>query len=292
MLSEIRGGYRLHYHYLRLDLNHRSPLLEMTRALPPEKSRQDYLETSFRHRIDFRHRSQGFTYVPIGSFPMRQRLVMLGRIGRQIKAVENAPPEDEFAELKRDSWRAANFLIDISNHSDGQKIAFQKHYQVGSPYAISKSLVAHLNSEVSESPWHITVNRITEERTFWEAVDHYADEITHVEFLLDSPNILGLGESIRAGLEDARDKHNATSVTAALHNPEGGLRIDPENVGDAVKYISAGGGRSKLKSRTGTVYNSETERMGREIVVEDDPPLRRKDPSSWSRLIRNIFRNL
>lgn len=280
----------MRYHYLRLDLHRQQvyPLLESTNAVPPTLSRQDYLAEIFGHRIDFRHRKQGLIYVPIGKDHSRHGLVMLGRVGKQIKAVENAPPEDQFAELSRESWRAANVLIDIEEHDDGQKIAFQKHYQVGTPAAIAESLVAHVNQANPHAPWSITVNRITDERSFWEAVEHYANEIIHAEFTLDTPNILGMGAALRAELESAREQHNATSITESLHNLQGGLKLEQDNLGDAVKYIAAGGGSARLRTPKGTVYSTTSK--GRETQIKDDPPLRRDDRSGWAQLISKLFR--
>ena len=240
----------MRYHYLRLELHNPwdQTLFRNHQTDETTLSRQAYLQEVLGQTIYFEHFNKNLVYLPIGDLRIEKNFVLLGRIGKKIETVENAPPEEKFAEIIRPSWRAANILIDIADHADGQKIAFQEHYQVGNPKAVSRSLALHLNRAMPFTPWFIKVNRITDERSFWETVESHEGDITHVQFALDAPNLLGMGEAqLRDELEDKRKKYNATSVTESIHNPKGGLLINPDTVGEVVKYVSEGGGRSSVK---------------------------------------------
>lgn len=278
------------YHYLRLSLLPQvcPPILVAANVVPPARSRQEYLVDIFANRIDFEHRKKKLVYVPIGTEEGKEGPLMLGRIGRSISAVENAPPETGFEEITRPSWRAANVIIDTSNHSDGQKIAFQMHYNVGKPLPIAAHLIDHINSTNPDSGWHIEINPIIEHQSFWEAAQQYRGEITLAEFTFTTPNILALRSKLNEELKNKRDQHNATSVTETLHNPKGNMELQVDDVKDAVEYISEGGGKAQLKVGRDTVYNSENET--KLVEVEDDEPLTKGNPSMWKRITNKLFR--
>ena len=280
----------LRYHYLRLSLlpKERPPILEAANAVPPARSRQQYLRGIFNERIDFEHWKRMLVYVPVGVEDGPEGPLMLGRIGRSIASTENAPPESGFEEITRPSWRAANVIIDTSDHPDGQKVAFQLHPNVGRPLPIAARLVDHLNEVNPDSGWLIEINLIKNQQTFWDAANRHRGEITLAEFTFVTPNILGIRSQLNKELKGKRERHNATSVTEALHNPKDNLDLDDAQVKDAVDYISEGGGKTKLKVGRETVYDSENE--GRLVEVEDDEPLTRGNPSTWKRISSKLFR--
>ena len=278
------------YNYFRLSVLplDRPPILEAANTLPPVLSRQHYLRSIFSKRIDFIHRKNTLIYVHIGAHESDGRSLLLGRIGRSIDSVENAPPEEEFEEITRSSWRASNVFIDTNDQPDGQIIVFQHHYNIGRPLPIAASLVDHANRQNQDSGWFIDINPITDKQSFWEAVHRHKGEITSAEFNFSTPNVLGITSSLNQELKDKRERHNATNVTETLRNPSGKLDLTGQDVEDSVEYISRGGGNAKLKAGQKILYNSK----GAEKVIEvkDDEPLTKENPSTWKKIADILFR--
>lgn len=280
----------MRYYLLRMSLlqQERLPIRQVADALSPERHREEYLSYLFNNRIDFEYRKKTFVYVPIGVEKVGYKHLQIGRIGRLIDTTENAPSESGFEEISRVSWRAANVIIDISDHSDGQKIAFQYHPNVGKPVPIAVHLINHINKRNPDSGWFIEINVIKEKQSFWNVTQKYKGEITNAEFTYVTPNILGIRSKLNEELKNAREQHNAMSVTEALHNPKGNLDLTGDKIKDAVNYISKGGGKSKLKVGRETVYDSEKD--GKLMEVSDDEPLTKDNPSTWNRIATWLFK--
>lgn len=266
----------------------RLPIKEVADALSPERNREDYLFYLFNQRIDFEYRKKTLVYIPIGVEKEGYKHLLIGRIGRSIDTIENAPPESAFEERSRESWRAANVIIDIGDHSDGQKIAFQYHTKVGKPLPIAVQLIKEINKKNPDAGWFIEINLIKEKQSFWEAASKHKGEITSAEFTFVTPNILGIRSKLNEELKNARKKFYASSVMETLYNPKGNLNLEGNEIKDAVEYISEGGGKSKLKSGKKTIYNSENEGRREEIV--DDEPLKKESPSTWKRILERLFK--
>ena len=280
----------MRYHYLRLSLLEQPPpaLLQLANAVPPARSRQEYLSDIFSSRIDFEHRNRQFVFVPIGEEIGLFGRLLVGRIGRSILARENRSPESGFEEVTRPSWRAANIVIDINTHSDGQKIAFQRHPDVGGPPAIAATLINHLNQANPDSGWVIEVSCIKEERSFWDAVGKFEGRITQAQFTFTTPNVLSIRSNLAEELKDKNERNNAITVTEILRNPRGNLDLGGEDVRDAAEYISGGAGKSKLKVGRDTVYDSES--RGTSVEIEDDEPMTIENRPAWKRIVRKLFR--
>ena len=278
------------YHCFRLSVLPlaRPPILEAANSLPDISPRQHYLRTLFGKRTDFNHRKTTFIYVHIGVHESDSRLLFLGRIGRSVDAVENAPPEEGFEEITRSSWRASNVFIDTNDQPDGQIMAFQHHYNIGRPLPIATSLIDHINNHNRDSGWFIDINPITDKQSFWEAVHQHKGEITSAEFNFSTPNVLGITSSLNQELKDKRAQHNATTVTETLRNPAGSLDLMGQDVEDSVEYISRGGGSTKLKAGQKILYNSK--RAEKTIEVKDDEPLTKENPATWNKIADILFR--
>ena len=221
LASSPNSGGHIEIPFLRFSLlpQDRPPILEAVNAVPPATTREEYLRKLFTQRVNFQHWRRTLVYVPLGVEEQEGELLLFGRIGRPIAAIENAPPEADFEETTRTSWRAANVIIDTSDHSDGQKMAFQHHLNVGRPLPIASGLVNHINETNRDSGWLIEINLITERRSFWEAAERYRGELTSAEFTFVTPNILGISSNLTDELKEIRGQHNATSVTATINNP-------------------------------------------------------------------------
>ena len=282
----------MRYHYLRLSLAERDrkpPLSEAYRWDPARIPRTEYLLETFNRRIDFEARKKSLVYIPIGEERTGHRTFLLGRVGRRVEVMETRSPKFDFMEVGREGWGAANVVIDISDHEDGQKVAFQRHWSVGRPHFIMSQLARHINRTNGRFGWVMQVHCIPMEESFWDFVGTNRDRVTAAEFDFVVPNLIFESESdIGQSLDEARLLVNATEVRHTLINPEGRLRLDRDHLGDAVRYTEKGGGKAKLKSGGRVIYNSESKVSS--VSVRDDEPLTKENLSFRERLIRRLFR--
>lgn len=278
----------MQYHYLRVFVlrDERFPLLQLANQ-SPELNRTEYLQAVFSQRIDFIHRKAQLVYIPIGSEERAGAPVILGRIGRSFQELVNEPPEQGFAEAELTTWRAANFLIDTGEHTEGQKIAMQARGDVGNPLAVITSLVRHLNEVNEKAGWILEISPMTEPGNFWSVVREYKGEITAAVFNFVTPNVLGLRSQLNAGLKAARQDNNAHRVGVTLANENGNLDLEKPNIEDAVEYVSEGGGTAKLKKGRKTVYDSEKDE--KRVEIEDDEPIMPEKKSRWSDFVDRLF---
>ena len=175
------------------------------------------------------------------------------------------------------NWRASNFLIDTRNYNDGQKIAMQHRPDVGRPLSILSSLVKRINETNIDSGWELAVNAITEKTTFWRAIKDFEGQITRAEFSYATPNVLGLRSTISKQLQRHKDHENANRVKVILENEKGALKLDSQEVKDAVEYTSEGGGSTKLKVGAKTVYDSEDDEKAVTVDTEDQLGLEQRE---------------
>ena len=279
----------MQYQYLRLSLAERDlPLWKGHDLYRNPITRTEYLDQIFSDRIDFTVRKKSFVYVPIGRVPQSQGDILLGRIGRTVNVTETRPPENAFEEYSRENWKASNVAIDIGDHLDGQKIAFQFRQDVGKPLHVTTHLVSHLNTRYSASlQWIIQVEYIKQNRDFWEAIDRHAGEISRAEFELVTPNLFGSRGTLSEGMKRLRRRHNAVKVIGGLHNPDGDLKLQRDNLEEVVDYISKGGGHAKLKAGKTTIYDSDEK--PETIRIDDDQSLHSRNVDFWHRLVRRLF---
>lgn len=276
----------MRYHYIRIFALPRElpPLLVAAGKIRTGATREDFLAKVFGEQITFFHRKSMFVFLPLGF----EGKVIMGRIGRSKTEFANRPPDQGFEEYELLTWRTANLLIDTSSHTDGQKVAMQKHPDVGAPFGVLESLVNHINETDRDGEYVLELATISDEGRFWGAVAEYKDSITSVEFTLITPNVLGLRSSLNEGLQDARDKNGAREVQVVLKNDEGGLKLEGEkNIEEAVEYVTKGGGRAKLKKGKEKIY--DTKDKYKTAKVEDDEPLTPQKKGTWSRFVHMLF---
>lgn len=264
------------------------PILVASGHSPERRSRAQYLEDVFSVRIEFEHWGKRLIYIPISVDQMPDGVVCSGRIGAQKSESINAAPENLFEPEIITNWRASNFLIDTRNYNDGQKIAMQYRADVGKPLSILSSLVKHINETYVDSGWELSVNAITQKTTFWDAVKDFEGQITRAEFSYSTPNVLGLRNKINSRLKGYKDDENANQVTVILENKKDALKLDSQEVKDAVDYISPGGGSTKLKVGAKTVYDSEDDEKA--VTVETDDQVGLEQPDARKGIIQRLFK--
>ncbi len=202
--------------------------------------------------------------------------------------VTGYPQKNAFEEYSRENWKASNVAIDIGDHQDGQKIAFQFRRDVGNPLHVATHLASHLNRMYSAHLlWIIQVELIKQNRDFWEAIERHPGGISRAEFEFVTPNLFGSRGELSESMKRLRRRHNAVKVTGVLHNPNGELDLQRDNLEEVVDYISKGGGHAKLKASKTTIYDSDEN--PKTIRIDDDRSLHHRNVDFWNRLVRRLF---
>lgn len=186
-----------------------------------------------------------FIYVSINVSDTEPYVV--GRIGRAVSELENAPPEDEYREFIHDTWKAAVVVVDPTEHGDGQKLAIQFHSDVGRPLSLAPRLLQALEKNHDFVQYRSAVHPITNTEKFWDFVKRNEGKVTHLRFELEVPNMFGGDDEYSKEMKAFRDKENAQTVAIEITNPDG---IDTDT--DRVKYTAEkamGKGTGKLKAR-------------------------------------------
>ena len=236
-------------------------------ARPPDlfsgdaPDREVWLREVFGGTISFRHYRSEMHYVPS---PTTHPTLIVGRIGKATHVEENEPPEAGMGDIERESWIAADVLIDPVKHADGQKAAVQD--RVGKPSAIFKSLVRHIN-ETGMHPYVIEANPIVDPSTFWEFEAENRGEITSITFDLFPPNMFGIRSELDKEMKDLQKEERVHEATLQLKNPDG-LDLNTERTKQTVEYTLEGGGNIRAKTKRKRTYNSKN--RNKRVQVEAD----------------------
>lgn len=278
------------YNYIRYFLSEKSklPILEAAEYEADSRSRHEFLKQELSKNFNFNHSGVNFDYV----FIAQEQQFILARIGRPKTEIKLKGPETGFTESKENSWHAVNFIMDISNHNEGQKIALENDSDVGIPLSITKSLASYLNKNI-DSNWDITANPITDNSTFWNAAKENRGKITELQLTFVAPNILGGKDKTTEALRTWRDELNMQETQVNFKNADGTIEVDNQSVRDGIDVISKGGGSSKLKSGKKVIYSSQEEDVAVTKTVEKnlDFALVKATINGWNILINSLFPN-
>lgn len=246
----------------------------MERSAPglfaPAEKREDYLRRVFGQAREFEHYSNRFHYVPREDVDAGN--VIMAAIGRAVESDENLPPVDGFAEAKRQTWKASVFVLDPTDHEDGQKIALEIDPKVGSPAALLGSLVANINA-TTDGQYIIEAGGIPRGETFWAWANQPNRRVTDLTFDVPAPNgIFNTNARLRDELKAARQITGTQTVTLGLHSPEG-LKTNVEPIADAVDYAESSGGKIRAKDADGNSFHSTTGQKSTTMPEDGDAPL-------------------
>ena len=117
---------------------------------PIFSTREAYLRHVFGEERVFTHYATEYHYVPVGTAGDDS---MLGRIGREVAFDGNAPPTEGYEDKDYPAHKAAVFVIDPTDHPDGQKVALQQ--RVGKPLQLITALVETINEAYAHTAYQI-----------------------------------------------------------------------------------------------------------------------------------------
>lgn len=254
----------MQFELLRLSVLPRVQMDSFERRKPDgsQYNREEWLRAVFSESIMFLHRGANFHYVPI--IELTDTVLIGGRIGRQVTAVENEPPGDGLAKIRREAWRAASVLIDPTHHLDGQKVAVESLSAVGKPISVFESLALHINGRAE--PYLIEANAITPSASFWAFAEENKGEVTLVEFEFVAPNMFGGEEDYDAEMRDMKEKEKAQKARLAIESRDG-LDLNTKRIQAAVEYTTRGTGSIKARTKRKRTYNSKAK--AQKIAVPD-----------------------
>jgi len=239
-----------------------------------------------KDRFHFSHSSHYFFYACTG----RVDKYILGRIGRLKREAVASDPDSGFAEIYQDVWHAANFIMDITHHPDGQKVALEHVRNVGVPLAMAKSLVNKINDDMSDfSGWDISVNPLSDSKEFWNVVHDNKGDISELELTFVAPNLFGGHDETTKLLADWRKKLNIKSATLTFNNNERKLNVDSEEIKQGIDYITKGGGKTVMKSGSDKIYDSEKKQKTIDVEKDLNIPVISTNGKKWPDLIKKLF---
>lgn len=245
---------------MQFDLMHLS-LLARERELFDSKvaqRREPWLREVFSDKIRFTHRGNVFYYVPDPDTPDGKTGLVVGRIVREMDSAENEPPEKGAREIHRPIYKGSLFLLDPTDHDEGQRAAIHHIDKIGQPISLMTSLASTINTGGDPRPPYVMeVAPISDARSFWEFVaQNEGAGITSVVFDLVTPNMFDGPEAIAEDMKALRDEEKAKRVRLGLESPDG-LKLHTKRIESVVDYASKGGGRTVAKARNKKKYDSK-----------------------------------
>lgn len=259
-------GARVQFDLMRLSLLSRADLYIKRKADGNIESREEWLRRIFSQKIVFLHRQESFQFVPLTSGIENVENFIIGRVGREVSIQENAPPEFQFENITRSSWKASEIVIDPTHHSDGQKVAFAVKSGFGKTLSILLSLCNAINNFNPPEPYIIEAETISDPKSFWDFVEENNGDVTSVYFEFIAPNMFGASDDYEKEMQELRDNEKISKVGLKIENPSG-LMLHTDRVKSAVNYTTRGGGSIKAKSKKKNKYSSRD--ATKRINVED-----------------------
>lgn len=237
----------------------REPTLET-----PRISRADWLRRILENGFEFPHRAdKTLHWVPREGF----NDLIFGVIEQKKPYSHHLPPSEGGRETISEQWQGAYVLLDPNHHDAGQRIAVEID-QVGTPKALLKSLLNHLNS-LPDRPFTIKSDLIFDGRDFWKFSNDHSDILKYVTFKFAVPNMWGAENSLEEDLKATGTQTGADKVTVRMEAKDG-IYTRNEKIENGVSYAERGAGEVTAKSLDGKRFSSvnkpQTTRMPKQEI--------------------------
>ena len=248
------------------------PLLDIENGITTEPiTRRDYLARALTTRRNFLYRKKPFYFLPVTA----DADLYAGLIGREIREINNLPPEQGFELVEENKWKAAYIFFDARENK--QIAIFESNNKVGLPRGLLQAFLENQRQDIDMAAWTPHVEYISSAPDFWVAVEEYLGRITSLNFTFLPPNALRASEAVDDLVRAASEQANASSTDLRLRNPDGKLEPRGELVETALATATKGGGDVSMKVGTKIVYSSATNKETREVQPEEMPRPSAKD---------------
>ncbi len=223
--------------------------------LSEPRSREDWIRHVFAEKFEFAHYGATFWWVPsAGSDGF-----IVGVAEREKARAQHRGPEENAAEFIGREWQGSLILIDPQHRPDGQKLAFERDKNVGTPAAILDSIVAEINSRPANQ-YSIYIRPLFDSEGFWSFAARHGGVVKYVTFDFVVPNMFfGARTSVDTGLRRLGSETGAQSVKVRLESDDG-VQAESQSVQDAMAYAEEGNASVTAQALSGDRYSSTRRR--------------------------------
>lgn len=219
--------------------------------LVPSMTRELWLRSRLRQRIEFRHMGKDMFWIPKDWSDE----FITAIVERKRAKTQHFGPDEGAEEFIGEEWQGSIVIIDPLHRPGGQKMAFEYDQAVGQPSAILTSLVAFLNVDAT-SQYALHFKPLIQGGSFARFADKHGGVLQYVAFKFTVPNmIFGLGTKTTDGLKRIGNETGAQEVDLKLESDDG-VRADTTTVTEAVEYAEEGNARVTAKARNGDYWSS------------------------------------
>lgn len=213
-------------------------------------NREQWLRHALSERMTFNHWGQEeLHWVPLE----HESGLIFGLLQRTRRHAFHRSPDEGGEEVEAEEWQGAYILIDPKHHEDGQKAAVENDV-VGSPRALLKSLVAHINSR-EDHPYLIAIEPLFDSGEFWSFSKEHGNMMRSIYFDFVVPNMWKTEKALEQDLEETGKKTGAQRIKFGLESPDG-VSTQNDQVQTGVDYVEKGAGTLSAKSMNGERFVS------------------------------------
>lgn len=177
------------------------------------------------------------------------------KFGKHTTQSLTIPTENDFESIQTDDYLPSTILVDITE----QYFLIQHNTSLFQEVESLTTTVSECITEFLKIYGIIfKLDVLTEEHHFWDYLETYSQNLQYIEFTFNSPNFLSGLKSVSELLNKTKEEFNNESFTVKVENKNGNL-IPPKKTAffkDAVKYVSAGCGKWKIKPKASKSLSS------------------------------------
>lgn len=259
------------------------PMLEIMQDAAVPVPRGTYLREAFRERRDFLHNQKVFSFVPM---PTPEGF-SAGLFGRQVTVRGKAGPDKKYVPEELSTNDTEMFVLDLA---DDQQIAAMEHKtNVGSPKAILESFFGALRSKDGFRDYEPHVRYLSNEETYWSAVDKFRGRISKLEFTFIPPNALKSKETVMDFIRQATQDAGSDTVAHTYSSDAGKINPNANLLEGSAEVALQGGGEVTVKVGKKVVFSSATSKVTTD-VTQNEMPADPDDRAGILYIIQRLFK--
>lgn len=211
---------------------------------------------------------------------------LLLKFAKRKDIILNTATEFDINKINKDDYPFSYIIVD----TDRQLFLIQKNKEISTnSETLINSIEKIFSSFLIKKDILLRLTPITKSVTFWNAVEENMGKISSLEFEFLSPNYLGQTYKINELMKELKNETNTNSMKMAIKNEKGNLTIFKKYpfFKNALKYISNGGGKWKMKFLGGGNITSEEKPVEQNVdisIIQNKPNANDK--------LQEIFHNI
>ena len=191
---------------------------------------------------------------------------LLLKFAKRKDIILNTATEFDIDKINKDDYPFSYIIVD----TDRQLFLIQKNKEISTnSETLINSIEKIFSSFLIKKDILLRLTPITKSVTFWNAVEENTGKISSLEFEFLSPNYLGQTYKINELMKELKNETNTNSMKMAIKNEKGNLTIFKKYpfFKNALKYISNGGGKWKMKFLGGGNITSEEKPVEQNVDI-------------------------